>query len=157
VVADEFTAFKTGQNEFNTDVTSKLAALSTEDDLDSDIQALNTDVNSKLSALHYGRTSDSDIQALKVIEGRVDQQQTVTSDLTNKMNRLKFDDRNDTFYVCGANEVTVNSWHSFPEYRRYQESQRAVGQVRRSRVGGVPLHGWRVATLPELGDRGHVG
>jgi hypothetical protein len=47
---------------------------------------------------------DSDIQALKVIEGRVDQQQTVTSDLTNKMNRLKFDDRNDTFYVCGANE-----------------------------------------------------
>jgi hypothetical protein len=52
VVADEFTAFKTGQNEFNTDVTSKLAALSTEDGrLDSDIQALNTDVNSKLSAL----------------------------------------------------------------------------------------------------------
>jgi hypothetical protein len=44
--------FKTGQNEFNTDVTSKLAALSTEDGrLDSDIQALNTDVNSKLSAL----------------------------------------------------------------------------------------------------------
>jgi hypothetical protein len=96
----------TGQNEFNTDVTSKLAALSTEDGrLDSDIQALNTDVNSKLSALStHGRTSDSDIQALKVIEGRVDQQQTVTSDLTNKMNRLKFDDRNDTFYVCGANE-----------------------------------------------------
>jgi hypothetical protein len=156
VVADEFTAFKTGQNEFNTDVTSKLAALSTEDGrLDSDIQALNTDVNSKLSALStHGRTSDSDIQALKVIEGRVDQQQTVTSDLTNKMNRLKFDDRNDTFCVCGT---TVNSWHSFPEYRRYQESQRAVGQVRRSRVGGVPLHGWRVATLPELGDRGHVG
>jgi hypothetical protein len=68
VVADE-------QNERVKRVTSKLAALSTEDGrLDSDIQALNTDVNS----VGAGRTSDPTFRALKVIEGRVDQQQTVT-------------------------------------------------------------------------------
>lgn len=87
-VADEFTAFRTGQNEFNTDVTTQLS-----------------DVTTKLSTLAaMDQRLDSDLQALKVVEGRVDQQQTVTTDLSNKVNRLKFDDKNDTFYVCGADE-----------------------------------------------------
>jgi hypothetical protein len=40
------------------------------------------------AALSTNERTDSDIQALKVIEGRVDQQQTVTSD-SDKMNRLE--------------------------------------------------------------------
>lgn len=78
-VADGFDAFRTEQTTFNADVTGKLGDLSVMDE-----------------------RLDSEVKALKAVEGLVGKQETVTTDLTQKMNRFKFDDKNNAFYVCGV-------------------------------------------------------
>lgn len=79
----ELNELRSGQTDINTGVQSKL------DSIDTQLTSISG----------TGDRMSSDIQ---LVEGRLQDQQSVTNDLSRKVGRFKFDDVNNAVYVCGV-------------------------------------------------------